>query len=704
MSSTGGPAAPGDVVAGRYRVDSWLGQGNMAAVFRATHLGTGKTCALKLVHPQLIERTEIRDLFVQEARIGARIGKNPHIVDVFDAGIDPQRGVPFLAMELLEGDTLDRYIKQRGPVPPGLMRILFLQLADALGQAHAAGVVHRDLKPGNLFLTYERDKSPLLKVVDFGIAKVLEEGVQGTATQVGSPAYAAPEQLGAAMRPMAAKMGVDISHGVTPQTDIWALGVIAYELLLGAPPGHLWTGSERGSIADIMMGVAIQPTPSAVARAGFKAHLFPRGFDEWLDLCLRKNATERWPSAAKAVRELATLLDSGYDDGETQQIRPHALLGLTKQASMRATMPLQPKPPSMPPPPVQTAVLPPGLYPVPEQTAVPPPQPQKPRAAVLQTLPLQAMPPELRAAPPPPIEVPLPPTARAPLPSTPAQVGPAYSSTSSTHTPMASEPRPALPSVPQSATTTHGLAATNPPTPGSASKKLGIVLGVSTLLAALSLAAFVLTPKTGGLRIEVTGRDLGKVAIYVDGQERCGTTPCVVGDLVPGNRIIKVIAPGKGEKLVSASVERGEESPVLIPMEAAGPDHPSPANAEPPKSVDTASTPPTESPTVAEAVGAIPAATPGEPARAPGPLPTTTPTVGTATPQAAQGNGTLNINSIPVSKVVLDGRPLGNTPKVGLSVPAGTHTVTFVHSERGKQTVTVTVNAGETKTAAVKFK
>ncbi|MDI1428682.1 protein kinase domain-containing protein [Polyangium sorediatum] len=703
MSSTGGPAAPGDVVAGRYRIDSWLGQGNMAAVFRATHLGTGQTCALKLVHPQLIERTEIRDLFVQEARVGARIGKNPHIVDVFDAGIDPQRGVPFLAMELLEGDTLDRYVKQRGPVPPGLMRILFLQLADALGQAHTAGVIHRDLKPGNLFLTYDRRKSPLLKVVDFGIAKVLEEGVQGTATQVGSPAYAAPEQLGAAMRPMAAKMGVVIAHGVTPQTDIWALGVIAYELLLGAPPGHLWTGSERGSIADIMMGVAIQPTPSAVTQAGFKAHLFPRGFDEWLDRCLRKNAAERWPNVEDAVRALAELLDSGYDDGETQQIRPHALLGLTKQASMRATMPLQPKPASVPPPPVQTAVLPPGLYPLPEQATAPPPQPQKPRAAVLQTLPLQAMPPELRAAPPP-IEVPLPPASRAPLPSTPMQVGPADTSASATHASMASEPRSSLPSVPQSATTTHGLAATNPPTTGSASKKLGIALGVSALLAALGLVAFVLTPKTGGLRIEVTGRDLGKVAIYVDGQERCGTTPCVVGDLEPGDRIIKVVVPGKGDKVVSASVERGEESPVLIPMETAEPVPPTPPDAEPPKSVNTASTPPAESPSVAAAVGTIPGATPGEPARAPGPLPTATPTVGIANPPAAQANGTLNINSIPVSKVVLDGRPLGNTPKVGLSVPAGTHTVTFVHSERGKQTVTVTVNAGETKTAAVKFK
>ncbi|MDI3290304.1 serine/threonine-protein kinase [Polyangium sp. 15x6] len=703
MASAGGPAAPGDVVAQRYRVESWLGQGNMAAVYRATHLGTGHACALKLVLPQLVDRDEIRNLFVQEARVGARIGKNPHIVDVFDAGIDPQRGVPYLAMELLEGDTLDKYVKQRGPVPPGLMRILFLQLADALGQAHAAGVVHRDLKPGNLFLTYDRRKSPLLKVVDFGIAKVLEEGIQGTATQVGSPAYAAPEQLGASMRPMAAKMGVVISHGITPQTDVWALGVIAYELLLGAPPGHLWTGAERGTVADMVMGVAIHPTPSAVARAGFKAHVFPRGFDEWLERCLRKNAAERWPNVEEAVRALAELLDSGYDDGETQQIRPQALLGIRKPQSMEATMPLPPKPRSVPPPPVQTAVLPPGFYPALEPTAPPPPEPQKARPAGLQTLPLHTPPPELRAAPPPPLEAPLPPSARAPLPSAPAHVGPAYAPTSSMQAPIVSASQPFLPSIPQLAATTHGLAATTPPTTGSTSKKLGIVLGVSALLAALGLVAFVLIPKTGGLRIEVTGRELGKVAIYVDGQERCGTTPCVVGDLAPGDRIVKVVAPGKGEKIVSASVERGEESPVLIPLEGVEPQRANPPDTEPPRLVEAPSTPPAESPSVPEVVGTIPAQTPGDAARAPGPSPTT-PAVGTTTTQAAQNNGTLNINSIPVSKVVLDGRPLGSTPKVGLSVPAGTHTVTFIHPEKGKQTVTVTVKAGESKTAAVKFK
>nr|WP_275939316.1 protein kinase [Polyangium spumosum] len=627
MSSTGAPAVPGDVIAGRYRLESRLGQGNMAEVYRATHLGTGKTCALKLVLPQLIERDEIRDLFVQEARVGARIGENPHIVNVFDAGIDPQRGVPFLAMELLEGDTLDKYVKHRGPVPPGLMRILFRHLADALGQAHAAGVVHRDLKPGNLFLTYDRGRAPMLKVVDFGIAKVLEEGIQGTATQVGSPAYAAPEQLGAAMRPMAAKMGITIAQGITPQTDIWALGVIAYELLLGAPPGHLWTGGARGSLADIMMGVALHPTPSAVARAGAKAHLFPRGFDEWLGRCLRKNAAERWPSVDEAVREFAELLDSGYDDGETQQIRPQALLGLVKQQSMRATMPLHPKPPSVPPLPVQTAVLPPGLYGVPEQTA-----------------PLQP---------------------------------------------------PPLTSIPQSAATTHGLSATNPPASRRASKKLGVALGALALFVVLGLGVFVLSPRKGGLRIEVTGSDDSKAAISVDGMERCGTTPCIVRDLAPGDRIVKVSAPGKAEKVVSASVVRGEESPVLISLEAVAPESPNP-------------TPPVER--VPEVVGTIPASEPAEPVepaeptRAPGPIPTAAPTIGMANAQATQGTGTLNINSIPVSKVVLDGRPLGNTPRVGVSVPAGTHSVTFVHPERGKQTVTVTVKAGETKTAAVKFK
>src|SRR5262249_29372892 len=149
---------------------------------------------------QLLTRRELVDMFLKEARVGGKIGQSRHIVDVVDAGFDPARGVPYIVMDLLEGETLEQWTERHGPMPPALVRALFEQLADALDQAHRAGVVHRDLKPSNLFLTTARRDEACLKVMDFGIAKVLEGDVQRTVTQIGTPAYAAPEQMGPAMR------------------------------------------------------------------------------------------------------------------------------------------------------------------------------------------------------------------------------------------------------------------------------------------------------------------------------------------------------------------------------------------------------------------------------------------------------------------------------------------------------------------------
>ncbi len=320
MASNAAPAAVGDIIAGRYRIDAWLGQGNMAVVFRATHLGTSQTCALKLVHSHLVERPEVREMFLKEAHVGARIGRNPHIVDVFDAGFDEARGVPYLAMELLEGEALDRYIKNHGAASPALVRTIFHQVADALEQAHTQGVIHRDLKPANLFLTFDRKRQAHVKIVDFGIAKLTEQDVQRTATQIGTPAYAAPEQLGAHMRGIAAKQGVMLAQSVGPATDIWPLGLIAYELLIGVPGGHFWTQGKRTELVELLLRIVLEPTPKATEQAGDKAASLPRGFDEWLERCLRKNADERWPSAHEALKRLAVLLDEGYDDEATMQM------------------------------------------------------------------------------------------------------------------------------------------------------------------------------------------------------------------------------------------------------------------------------------------------------------------------------------------------------------------------------------------------
>ena len=335
MIEMDGRAGPGDIIGGRYRVESWLGQGNMAVVYRAVHLGTKQPCALKIMHTHLVTSADVREMFIRETQVGARIGANPHIVNVFDAGIDLIFDVPYLTMELLEGITLDRYIKRHGPMPPGLVRTLFLQLGDALEQAHGAGVVHRDLKPGNFFLTYDRRKSPILKIVDFGIAKVLEHQSQAAATQIGSPAYAAPEQLAGPTVATINELAVNISATISPATDIWALGLVAYELLVGVAPGHLWTGGNRLSLPELVMRVVVRPTPLPEEQAGDRAHLLPRGFDQWLNRCLHKDPLERWPTAMEAARELADLLDTGFDDIGTAQMNPRMLDDIAKKVAAR---------------------------------------------------------------------------------------------------------------------------------------------------------------------------------------------------------------------------------------------------------------------------------------------------------------------------------------------------------------------------------
>ncbi|MEP7121248.1 MAG: serine/threonine-protein kinase [Byssovorax sp.] len=299
--------AVGEVVGGRYRVEGELGRGGMAVVYRATHTGTGKPCALKLVHPQLVTRRELVDLFVREAQITGRIGNNPHIVDVFDAGADERTGVPFIAMELLSGETLAQILETRGGLAPSLLRAVVLQLADALDQAHRAGVIHRDLKPSNLFLTTDRRGEPLLKVLDFGIAKVLEQEAARTATQIGTPAYAAPEQMGPTLRRVAEQQGVTIAAQVSPSTDVWALGLIVFELCTGLPTGHFW-GVD--SLAELPAKIVLEPAEPASVRAGDRAPNLPPGFDAWFARCMRRNAAERWATAGLAASELLHLLDA----------------------------------------------------------------------------------------------------------------------------------------------------------------------------------------------------------------------------------------------------------------------------------------------------------------------------------------------------------------------------------------------------------
>jgi TPR repeat protein len=317
MLARGAPVAPGDLIDGRYLVEALLGSGGMAVVYRARHTGTGAACALKLVHPHLVPRSELRELFLREARVGGRIGKNRHFVDVVDAGYDTARAQPYLVMELLEGETLEDLSAREGALTHALVAVLLGQIADALDQAHGAGVVHRDLKPGNLFLVLGRRGQPCVKVMDFGIAKVLEAGAHHTATQIGTPAYAAPEQMGPSMRAAAARQGVTVAAAVSPATDVWALGLLAYELCTGLPAAQFW-GAEAS--AEIPIKAVLFPHDAASSRAGDRAALLPAGFDAWFARATNVDAACRFPAAGLAVAELVALFDAG--EAETTRTPP----------------------------------------------------------------------------------------------------------------------------------------------------------------------------------------------------------------------------------------------------------------------------------------------------------------------------------------------------------------------------------------------
>ncbi|MBI4705309.1 MAG: serine/threonine protein kinase [Deltaproteobacteria bacterium] len=322
--------ASGDVVAGRYRVARAIGQGGMAVVYQAEHVGTGRPCALKVMLPAIAREPKLAQAFLAEARVTGKLATHPHVVEVLDVGVDAERELAFIAMELLEGQTLASWARVQAELGPALVCALLRQLASALEAAHAAGIVHRDLKPGNVFVTQGRDGRPAVKVLDFGIAKVLDPGSEGTATRVGTPSYCAPEQLGAMVRELAAERGISIARGVCAATDVWALGFIVLELLTGAQPCDYW---EVETLAEMAFRVALAPRDPPRRKLGESAAWLPAAFDDWFIRCIAHDAAARFQSAAEAVSELESLLDeAGLLETATLPARPRPARALPAPA------------------------------------------------------------------------------------------------------------------------------------------------------------------------------------------------------------------------------------------------------------------------------------------------------------------------------------------------------------------------------------
>ena len=270
-------SAVGEIIAGKYRVERQIGAGGMGTVVAATHLQLGTQVALKFLSDNIKDSHNSIERFTREAKACASL-RSEHVCRVTDFGMHAER--PYIAMELLEGVDLARLL-EGGAVDGGMAVDFLLQACDGLAEAHAHGIVHRDLKPGNLFLSRRPDGTPLVKVLDFGVAKIpqIEDtSLTKTSSVIGSPGYMAPEQLRS-------------SKTVDTRADIWALGVILYQLVSKRHPFH------AEAVTEIAVKISMddpEPLPEA-----------PEPLRAVIMRCLEKEPEQRFPDIASLAAALA---------------------------------------------------------------------------------------------------------------------------------------------------------------------------------------------------------------------------------------------------------------------------------------------------------------------------------------------------------------------------------------------------------------
>lgn len=289
---------PGDVIAGKFRVERVLGEGGMGYVVAARHLQLGQMVALKFMRAEVCT-PEYKSRFLREARNTVRL-KSKHVSRVLDVGA-LDGGSPYMVMEYLEGTDLSDLLHKRGPLPVADACEYILQACEAIAEAHGHGIVHRDLKPANLFLTKGQSGEPVVKVLDFGVSKVLELGIEDDTNPggrprnrpddsvvtrasdlLGSPSYMAPEQIISAR-------DADI------RSDVWSLGVILFRLISGKAPFH------ATSLGELIQGIVHGPIPSL---RDAKPDL-PQGLEHVVARCLERDRNTRLGDVIELARMLA---------------------------------------------------------------------------------------------------------------------------------------------------------------------------------------------------------------------------------------------------------------------------------------------------------------------------------------------------------------------------------------------------------------
>jgi serine/threonine protein kinase len=364
----GVPNLTGAIVDGRYQIGSILGTGGMGAVFEALHLRLGRRVAVKVLKPTLMHRDDYIERFKREASSASKI-HHPNVVEIFDNDVMPD-GTLYTVMELLVGEDLGRRLKRVGRLSWPQSRWILVQVVRALHAAHTQGIIHRDIKPANCFLIAGTEGQELVKVLDFGIAKLDqldagERALTGTSEILGTPSYMAPE--------MARGVSADA------RSEVYSAGVLAYRMLGGQVP------FDGNNAFDVLLQHATQAPPPL---QGLAPHLPPKVV-ELVHLLLQKDPATR-PQSMQEVERLLLSLD---DNGQPCEPNPQSVYPVHPGSSGSAPIPrglgggihntpsgsLLPPPPT--PPPMNRNVAMPGLTATPMAAARAPARPVAPAAS-----------------------------------------------------------------------------------------------------------------------------------------------------------------------------------------------------------------------------------------------------------------------------------------------------------------------------------